>query len=123
MALGERKPVQQPLFVGTALTRRLANELGVNVRQQWRPDATWLAGYQKGQLTQLMADLRGPVYDPKQERRKKSQLVEALATLFTDAAEGRLDDPKLAQRANDWLPVNLRTEVEESVPKVDGQRR
>ena len=108
---------------GTALTRRLAGELGVNVRQQWRPDATWLAGYQKGQLTHLMADLRGPVYDPRQERRKKSELVEALATLFTDAAEGRLDEQNLAQRINDWLPVSLRTEAEESAPKVDGQRR
>ena len=46
---------------GTSLVRRLAGELGVDVRRQWRPDAAWLAGYQKGQLAQLMAELRGPV--------------------------------------------------------------
>lgn len=108
---------------GTALTRRLAGELGINVRQQWRPDAAWLAGYQKGQLTHLLAELRGPVYDPRQERRKKSELVEALATLFADAAEGRVDDAKLAERVNTWLPVNLRAEAEEPAPKVNGKRR
>lgn len=113
--------VTTQLARGTPLVRRLAGELGVNVRQQWRPDAAWLAGYQKGQLTYLMAELRGPVYDPRQERRKKLQLVEALATLFADAAEGRVDDPKLAQRLNTWLPVNLRAEPKDAAMKVSGK--
>jgi ParB family chromosome partitioning protein len=115
--------VTTQLVRGTPLVRRLAGELGVNVRQQWRPDAAWLAGYQKGQLTHLMAELRGPVYDPRQERRKKSELVDALAALFTDAAEGRLDDPKLAQRLNGWLPVNLRPESEQPASPTNGRHR
>jgi hypothetical protein len=92
----------------TKLVRHLATELGVNVRDDWRPDAAWLAGYRKIQLSHLMAELRGPVYDPARETRKKSELVGALATLFTEAAEGKLEDKALATRVNGWIPANLR---------------
>ena len=40
--------------------------------------------------------------------RKKSELVDVLAKLFTDAAEGKLDDKPLAEQLNCWLPFNLR---------------
>jgi hypothetical protein len=55
-----------------------------------------------------MAELRGQVYNPARETRKKTELVEVLAALFADAAEGKLDDKKLAERANRWLPSNFR---------------
>ena len=44
-----------------------------------------------------------------------------LATLFEDAAEGRLADASLAQRANAWLPANLRDTQEESHPQPEAQ--
>jgi ParB/RepB/Spo0J family partition protein len=90
------------------LVEVLSGEMKVNVRETWRPDGAWLAGYQKSQLAHLMAELRGPVYDPARENRKKSELVTALATLFTDGAEGRIEDAGLAERVNGWLPANLR---------------
>ena len=96
----------------SGLVRALAAEMKVNVRDTWRPDAAWLAGYRKGQLAHLLAQLRGPVYDPARENRKKSELVEVVATLFTDAADGRLEDKKLAERVNRWLPANLREPAE-----------
>ena len=34
--------------------------------------------------------------------------VESLAKLFADAADDKLEDKKLAQRLNAWLPTNLR---------------
>ena len=92
----------------SGLVRVLSDEMKVSVRQTWRPDAAWLAGYQKSQLAHLMAELRGPVYGPARENRKKSELVTALATLFADAAEGRVEDARLAERVNAWLPANLR---------------
>jgi ParB family chromosome partitioning protein len=95
----------------SGLVRLLADEMKVNVRDHWRPDAAWLAGYRKGQLAHLLAELRGPVYDPARENRKKSELVEAVAKLFTDGAEGRIEDAKLADRVNRWLPANLRPAV------------
>jgi ParB/RepB/Spo0J family partition protein len=88
----------------TALVGRLAAELGVNVRQHWRPDAAWLGGYRKAQLVHLVYQLRGPAA----ERKKKGELVAELAQLFADAAEGRLTDAPLAERLNAWLPSNLR---------------
>ena len=39
---------------------------------------------------------------------KKSELVEILVKLFADAADGKLEDKKLAERLNSWLPSNLR---------------
>jgi hypothetical protein len=42
------------------------------------------------------------------ESKKKSELVTELAKLFADAAEGRLEDAKLAAKVNAWLPSNLR---------------
>jgi hypothetical protein len=34
--------------------------------------------------------------------------VHALAKLFSDAAEGKVEDKNLAERVNQWLPCNLR---------------
>lgn len=92
----------------TPLISMLAKELSVDIRECWRPDAPWVASYQKSQLAHLMADLREPAYNPAQEKRKKTELVEALAKLFSDAAEGKLEDKGLAERANRWVPSNLR---------------
>ena len=94
----------------TELVHLLANELKVDIRHCWRPDAAWLGSYTKLQLAHLTVELRGPTYAPAPDK-KKSELVEALAKLFTDAAEGRLEDKKLAERVNRWRPVNLREEV------------
>jgi ParB family chromosome partitioning protein len=94
----------------TALVWRLAEELGVEVRRYWRPDERWLSGYQKIQLAHLIGELRGPVYARAAENKKKSELVSELAKLFYDAANGRLEDAKLAAKLNEWLPSNLREE-------------
>jgi hypothetical protein len=91
----------------TDLVCRLAIELKVNIRDHWRPDAAWLSSFQKIQLAHLITELKGPVHAPAPER-KKSELVEVLAKLFTDAAEGKLDDKKLADRVNRWQPSSLR---------------
>ena len=100
----------------TELVHNLAVQLGVNVRDDWRPDAAWLSGFQKIQLAHLITDLKGAVHAPGPER-KKSELIDLLAKLFADAAEGTLEDKKLAERVNSWLPSNLRdskVEVDES---------
>jgi ParB family transcriptional regulator, chromosome partitioning protein len=94
----------------TELVWRLATELGVEMRRYWRPDERWLSGYQKIQLAHLIGELRGPDYAKAAELKKKSELVAELAKLFTDAAEGRLEDAKLAAKLNAWLPSNLRDE-------------
>jgi hypothetical protein len=49
-------------------------------------------------------------------RKKKSELVDSLAKLFADAAEGRVEDAALAAKVNTWLPVNLREPVEADEP-------
>jgi hypothetical protein len=90
----------------TPLVRTLAQTLRVNLRDHWRPDATWLGGYQKVQLAHLLVELLGPVHAPPPTR-KKSELVDQLARLFSDAAQGTLDDPAAAARLNAWLPSNL----------------
>jgi ParB family chromosome partitioning protein len=91
----------------TGLVQRLSAELKVDLRKTWRPDAVWLSGYQKVQLSHLLADRKGPVYSPTNETRKKSELVEAATALFADGAEGKLGDPTLAGRVNAWLPSVL----------------
>jgi hypothetical protein len=100
----------------TDLVHHLAVELKVDIRRFWRPDAAWLAGYQKIQLTHLMAELHGSTYNLADESRKKTELVEVLAKLFADAAEAKVQDKQLAERVNQWLPSNLR-EVKEDVAK------
>jgi ParB family chromosome partitioning protein len=102
----------------TELIEVLSAELKVGLRRSWRPDAAWLDGYRKIQLADLMAELRGKkMYDPAQETRKKSELVDTLAKLFTDAADGKLEDKELAERANAWLPVNLRASKPQAAQK------
>lgn len=97
----------------TALVWRLAEELGVAVRRYWRPDERWLSGYQKIQLAHLIGELRGPVFARAAENKKKSELVTELAKLFTDAADGRMEDAKLAAKLNEWLPSNLREQPQD----------
>jgi len=95
----------------TALVQDLGQELKVDVRKSWTPDAAWLACYQKCQLAHLLAELTGPEYNPATETRKKSELVDVLAKLFAAAAADKLDDKKLAERVNRWLPANLRNNL------------
>jgi ParB/RepB/Spo0J family partition protein len=97
----------------TPLVHHLAEELEVNIRTHWRPDAAWLSGFQKIQLSHLITELVGPGQTPAPER-KKSELVEVLATLFTDAADGKLADKALSDRVNQWLPANLRKVADET---------
>jgi len=104
----------------TPLIARLAGELHVDIRRCWRPDATWLKGFQKIQLAHLIGELCGPVYRGTAERKKKSELVELLDKLFTDAAEGHVQDATLAAKVNTWLPANLREPVQ-SPPKTHSQ--
>jgi ParB family chromosome partitioning protein len=92
----------------TGLVHLLANELKVDIRKSWRPDAAWLSGYQKIQLAHLIGEFVGPTYNPAGETRKKTELVEFLAKLFSDAADAKLDGSGLAERVNQWLPINLR---------------
>jgi ParB family chromosome partitioning protein len=106
----------------TELVWRLATELGVEVRRYWRPDERWLSGYQKIQLAHLIGELRGPVYAKAAEVKKKTELVSQLATLFTDAAEGRLDDAKLADKCNAWLPSNLREQAKAEAPERSSEQ-
>ena len=54
-----------------------------------------------------ITELKGAVHAPAPQR-KKSELVELLAKLFADAADGTLEDKKLAEKLNSWLPANLR---------------
>jgi ParB family chromosome partitioning protein len=97
----------------TPLVVRLADELKVNVRDTWRPDAAWLSGFQKIQLAHLVVELKGPVHAPAPDA-KKSALVDVLHKLFTEAAEGKLPDKQLAARVNSWLPSNLRSAKDET---------
>jgi ParB family chromosome partitioning protein len=105
----------------TELVYLLATELRVNVRDFWRPDAAWLSGFQKIQLAHLIVDLMGQVHAPAPER-KKSELVDVLTKLFTDAAEGKLEDKQFAERLNRWLPSNLR-EVKKDNTKLTEPKR
>ena len=93
---------------GTELVHRLAAELRIDIRRHWHPDEAWLAGYQKIQLAQLLDELHGSKYQPVNDDRKKSELVQTLAKLFSDAADGKLEDKQLAERVNQWVPANLR---------------
>jgi len=92
----------------TALVALMADELKVNVRDDWKPDAAWLGSFQKIQLAHLVTELKGAVHAPAPER-KKSELVEHLSKLFASAADGTLEDKALAVKVKGWLPANLRT--------------
>lgn len=91
----------------TPLIDVLTEELSVSVRGDWTPDAEWLAGYQKVQLANLMETLRGPTHGSAALKRKKSELVEELAALFSQAKEAPdgFEEPGLAQRVNAWMPA------------------
>jgi hypothetical protein len=79
----------------------------VDARASWTPDADWFKGYRKLQLARLLGELRGPAHGSAAERRKKSELVEELASLFKEAEAGRMTDADLSARVNAWTPACL----------------
>ena len=89
------------------LVALLAADLEVDVRASWTPDADWFKGYRKLQLARLLGELRGPAHGSAAERRKKSELVEELASLFKEADAGRMTDADLSARVNAWTPACL----------------
>lgn len=98
----------------TPLVAYLAEKLKVNVRAHWTPDGNWFGVYTKAQLAHLLTDLKGAMHAPSADR-KKSDLVVQLTVLFENARDGKLEDDKLADRVNAWLPSVLRR-----VPGADG---
>lgn len=99
----------------TPLVAYLAETLKVNVRAHWTPDGNWFSVYTKAQLAHLLTELKGAVHAPSADR-KKSDLVVQLTVLFEQARDGKLEDDKLADRVNAWLPSVLRP-----VPDADGK--
>ena len=108
--------IQAHMIRRTELVHHLAQELKVNVRDSWRPDAAWLSSFQKIQLAHLIEELKGQAPPPE---RKKSELVEVVAKIFADAAEGKLENKQLAERVNSWLPSNLREQESVEAEHVD----
>ena len=104
------------LNMPTALVGVLADELQVDVRQQWRPDDVWLNGYTKLQLADLLGSLCGPAHSHAAATAKKSELVTQAATLFAEAAAGKLTDAALAKRVNTWLPERVLKETPAATP-------
>lgn len=72
---------------------RVANDLGIAMRDHWRPDAYFLGQRTKDQLLALAAELN-PASPPDTLPKDKKGLVAALAAFFAS------DDPKAAA----WLP-------------------
>ena len=101
----------------TALIGVLANELKVDVRQQWRPDDVWLSGYTKLQLADLLGTLCGPAIGAAALKAKKSELVTQAATYFAAASEGKLTDSVSAERINAWLPEGVLKEKPAAKPE------
>jgi hypothetical protein len=91
----------------------LVQDLGVELRDFWTPDAGWFTGYRKIQLAHLIGELRGKVHGHAAERMKKSELVESVSTLFAKAKAGEFDDAELCKRINEWLPSCVRLESSE----------
>lgn len=90
----------------TPLLAALSGELKVSIRQHWTPDAEWLSGYQRVQLADLIGTLKGPAHCSAALKRKKSELVSELATLFATATKDSvsLNEPALAERVTAWMP-------------------
>ncbi len=101
------------------LVALLAADLEVDVRASWTPDAEWFKGYRKLQLARLLGELRGPAHGSAAERRKKSELVEELASLFKEADAGRMTDADLSARVNAWTPACLTDRDDAMEPEAD----
>jgi ParB family chromosome partitioning protein len=97
----------------TELIYHLARQLKVNIRDHWRPNAEWFASFRKIQLAHLITEIKGTMQTPEPER-KKTELVELLAKLFADAADGKLEDKQLETAVNEWLPSNMRDSTEDA---------
>ena len=106
----------------TALIARLVQDLGVQLRDYWTPNAEWFASYKKIQLAQLIGKLRGKTHGTAAERMKKTELVNALDSLFADARDGKLDDPAVAERVNAWVPSCVRPKKSKAGPAATSKQ-
>ena len=95
------------LDAGDSFFNRVAQDLGADLRNHWKPDRAFLSRRSKGQLIEIAkangaAEGRGSLASY-----KKSELVEAI--LFHDSHARLADSPTPEQRkALEWLPEAMR---------------
>jgi ParB family chromosome partitioning protein len=91
---------------GDSLFNRVARDIGVDMRDHWRPDTAFLSRRTKPQLLAITAEIGlnegGPV-----AKLKKSELVTLLANRFERASN--IEEPgESDQKTHDWLPEAMR---------------
>ena len=89
-----------------SLFNRVARDIGVDMRDHWRPDTAFLSRRTKPQLLHITEEIglnnEGPM-----AKLKKSELVRMLANRFERACS--IEEPSESDRkARDWLPEAMR---------------
>jgi ParB family chromosome partitioning protein len=94
----ERLSASDELFV------RVAQDLGVDMRQHWRPDETFLSGLRRERLSQIAIESGATVTMGNITHAKKSELVRALARHFARTAAKAEPLDEWDQKGRGWLP-------------------
>jgi ParB family transcriptional regulator, chromosome partitioning protein len=105
LCFGQQEP--DALDVGKSLFNRVAIELGINMREWWVPDTTFLSGIRRDDLDKVALEVGAADRIHGLGSRSKGELVDELAKHFATAAADASDDEAL-RRAREWLPAILK---------------
>jgi ParB family transcriptional regulator, chromosome partitioning protein len=106
LCFGQQDPDR--LDTDESLFNRVALELGINMREWWTPDATFLSGIRREQLLMVALDVGAVSHIQGLTSRSKQEIVAELARYFSDAASGEPADDPAHRCANEWLPGILK---------------
>jgi ParB family chromosome partitioning protein len=96
------------LDIGESLFNRIAGDLGMQMRQWWVPDATFLSGLLRDQVVALVKECGAAEHLSGFNGWTKKQLVDELVRFFADRSDPENLGMDADLRAAQWLPGLLR---------------
>lgn len=104
----------EELDSGESFFNRLAQDLGVSMRQWWTPDEAFLSGLKRDQLAQVAVESGASLRLGKLNGMSKKELVEGLVRYFERTADPKAKLDEHDAKGREWLPGTLKFPAETS---------
>ena len=109
-AFGQRE--MDALDTKASLFNRVAQDLGVTMREWWMPDDAFLAGIRRAELEQVAIESGASLRLGRLASTRKADLVRALAKHFERTADPDAELDEHDQKGREWLPGTMRFPAE-----------
>src|SRR3546814_20333987 len=97
----------EALDTEVSLFNQVAQDLGVSMREWWRPDDALIAGIRRAELEQVAIESGASLRMGRLASKRQADLVQALAKHFNRTADPDADLGQPDTKGRDWWPGGL----------------